>query len=145
MFGRSPFLNSTLDSTIKVSVPRTNEAHPIFLLFIICTPRGCLCKRGGNQASHAFFDVCKINLHISIFCSTFAFGNRKPRRAVCTFFYPPRVVYLIRLIVMRISNKRKTNTKIAFFIVFSVSLFLLCTIRRGASARTPSRVRFSFI
>lgn len=29
MFGRSPFLNSTLDSTIKVSVPRTNEAHPI--------------------------------------------------------------------------------------------------------------------
>ena len=33
MFGRSPFLNSTLDSTIKVSVPRTNEAHPIFLFW----------------------------------------------------------------------------------------------------------------
>ena len=32
LFGWSPFLNSTLDSTIKVSVPRTNEAHPIFFV-----------------------------------------------------------------------------------------------------------------
>lgn len=95
-----------------------------------------------------FSIICKINLHTSIFCSTFAVGNRKPRRAVLHIFYPPRVVYLIRLIVIRISNKRKTNTKIAFFIVFSVSLFLLCTIRRGASARVRYShylTRFAFI
>lgn len=123
---------------------------PLLLLFVCYLhPRGCLCKRGGNQASHAFFSIiCKINLHTSIFCSTFAVGNRKPRRAVLHIFYPPRVVYLIRLIVIRISNKRKTNTKIAFFIVFSVSLFLLCTIRRGASARVRYShylTRFAFI
>lgn len=35
-----------------------------------------------------FSIICKINLHTSIFCSTFAVGNRKPRRAVLHIFLP---------------------------------------------------------
>lgn len=83
---------------------------PLLLLFVCYLhPRGCLCKRGGNQASHAFFSIiCKINLHTSIFCSTFAFGNRggrsqiRPASGAFTFYvllYVFRICKMIKLLL----------------------------------------------
>lgn len=82
-------------------------------IVIICPPLCGLCKRGGNQASHALFD----NLQ-----NKFAYIENlqylciwKPRRAVCKIFTRPGCIYFLR-IVIRISYLQNDKIITNFFI-----------------------------
>ena len=103
---------------------------PLLLLFVcyLHPPPTWVPLQAWRQPSLArlFFDNLQNKFAYIDFLQYLCIWKPKAEAGGIAHFYPPRVVYLIRLIVMRISNKRKTNTKIAFFIVFfGFSVFTL--------------------